>query len=87
MTLTLIDRVRQVQHGGFVVRLAAKRLALAAELHRRRKLKKELASLSPRHLRDVGLTPDDVESACSRPLARDVATELHHKAMLRCGNW
>ncbi len=87
MTLILIERLRHVQHGATLVRLGTKIFTMAAELRRRKGIEKALARLSPRDLRDIGLTPNDIECVGSRPLAHDVATELHHKALLRCGNW
>lgn len=84
MTLTLIDRVRHAHHSDLPARLAAKAFALVAEICWYTITNKELVRLSQSDLRDIGLTPSD---AGSRPLAQDVATELHVQSQLRCRNW
>ena len=58
MTLTLIDRVRHAHHSALPARLAAKAFALAVEICRYRSTSKELARLSQKDLRDIGLAPE-----------------------------
>ena len=87
MTLVLKDRVSHIRHGDALVRFGATILAFAAELRRRHRIGEALSRLSPRHLRDIDLTPNDVKSVCARPLAQDAATELYYVARLRGGNW
>ena len=84
MTLTLIDRVRHAHHSALPARLAATAFALAVEICRYKSTSKELARLSQKDLRDIGLTPSDVGS---RPLAHDAATDLYVQSQLRCRNW
>jgi hypothetical protein len=84
MTLTLTDRVRHARHSALPARLAAKAFALAVEICRCTIANKEFARFSQSDLRDIGLTSSDVGS---RPLAQDVATELHVQSQLRRRNW
>jgi len=86
MTLIFNHRVPHVQREAVIVRFGAKIFSLVTELRRRRDTKKKLADLSPRDLQDIGLTPNDMQAVCARPLARDAATQLHYIAHLRCGD-
>lgn len=87
MALILNDRMARLQLGAVIVRFGAKIAALAAELHRRSEIRKALAGLSPRALRDIGLTPNYVKSVRAIPLAQDAANELHFITHLRSRNW
>lgn len=53
-----------------------------------RQAKRSLGALSDRHLRDIGLTRDDVTDICTRhPGSHHVVTDLAIRADLRAKNW
>jgi uncharacterized protein YjiS (DUF1127 family) len=87
MALVQIEQPRGAHPGIVFGHAGATILALVAELRRRRHLRKSLGRLSARALRDVGLTPNEVISVCSKPLSQDAATELHIIALVRSRNW
>ena len=83
MTLTLIKHVRHAELRTIPARRGTKVFALAAEFCRRLAIKRKLSRLKQRDLQDIGLTPTEIDLACSRPLAQDAATELYTQAWLR----
>lgn len=54
--------------------------------HRRRHLQKALR-VSEALLRDIGLTPDDVEEALNAPLDQGASDEVLRTVRARAGNW
>lgn len=87
MAQTTIDQTDHTQRAGVVSRIVAYVVRLLVEAHDRRAMKSALGGLSDRHLRDIGLTENDVTSAVSSPLAEDAAAELELKARQRSANW
>jgi hypothetical protein len=85
MALTYLEQTSPAKQAMFD-RLATMAIALAVEMRRRSKIRKSLAGLSPRSLRDAGLIAAEVEAACREPLSRNVCDELHVKAWLRSKN-
>lgn len=56
------------------------------EWQRRRQMQRALR-VSGALLRDIGLTPDDVEAASHAPLGQGASDEVLREAMARAGNW
>ncbi|WP_374430896.1 DUF1127 domain-containing protein [Tabrizicola sp.] len=54
---------------------------------RRRQMKISVGGLSEAMLRDIGLTPEDVEAALGAPLDQDASDAMLHEAVARAGNW
>ena len=53
----------------------------------RRAIKAGLVQLSEKHLRDIGLTQNDVSSIARTPLPSNGALELSSICKSRAGNW
>ena len=62
-------------------------MLLLGEFNRRRQVRSSCGRLSAALLRDMGVTPDDLEAALGRPLDRDASEELVREAVARVGNW
>jgi uncharacterized protein YjiS (DUF1127 family) len=62
-------------------------MLLLGEFSRRRQMKAACGPLSEALLRDIGLTPDDVEAALGAPLDQDASDALLREAVARAGNW
>lgn len=54
---------------------------------RRRQMKASVGGLSEELLRDIGLTPDDVEAALGAPFDHDASDAMLREAVARAGNW
>lgn len=76
---------RQIGRPQLLVPMAGMLFRLGA-WQRRRQLQKVLR-VSEVLLRDIGLTPDDVEAALDAPLGRGASDEVLREAMARAGNW
>jgi len=87
MTQTQFDQPSRVYLRILFVRLIGSCRASVAEMYTRRNIKKSLGNLSTRHLRDVGLIPDDVNAANSAFLSQEAVTDLGVRAQIRSGNW
>ncbi len=62
-------------------------MLLLGEFARRRQMKASCGSLTAEMLRDIGLTPEDVEAALGAPLDQDASDTLLRDAVARAGNW
>ena len=87
MTLIQTNQPARTLSNAIVHKIGTRFFALLAELRARREIRKALGKLSPRILRDIDLTQNDVESACLKPLSMRASTELPRTARLRSGNW
>ena len=87
MTLIHTNQPARTVGNAVVNKIGTKFFTLLAELRARKEIKKALGKLSPHILRDIDLTQNDVESACSKPLSMRASTELLRTARLRSGNW
>jgi len=87
--MTLVDTTRAARRfrPAFLLRLAAQCRAAVTELRDRRAIARSMARLSPRDLRDIGLTAKDVTGACSGSLSVDAAADLKATARRRSRNW
>lgn len=54
---------------------------------RRRQMKASVGGLSEDLLRDIGLTPEDVEAALGAPLDQDASDAMLREAVARAANW
>lgn len=68
-------------------RLAGRIRGIPAEARNRMKLRKDLGNLKAHHLRDIGLTEQDVISAGYVPLSCDAAEKLVQMARVQSSNW
>jgi uncharacterized protein YjiS (DUF1127 family) len=57
------------------------------EWKNRRRLRSVFGRLTAEHLKDMGLTLNDVDSVLLLPLSRDAECELRNIADGRSGNW
>lgn len=57
------------------------------EWQRRRQMRKAFGLASDTLLRDIGLTPDDLQEARSASLEADSSDTLLKAALARAGNW
>ncbi len=73
-----------IQH---LASLAAHTGRMLIEAAQRRKLRNSIGHLSARHLRDIGLTKQDVASIKQLPLPFSSARELSEAARAQAGNW
>lgn len=60
---------------------------LISQLASRWEVHQQMGKLSERHLRDIGLTPNDLQSISTMPLSVDAATELSVQARGQSRNW
>lgn len=67
--------------------LAAGVRQMLREATQRRKITASIANLSDKHLRDIGLTRNDVSSIARLPLPFSAAQDLSATARSRAGNW
>jgi uncharacterized protein YjiS (DUF1127 family) len=58
-----------------------------AEWGRRRQIRKAYGPISEVLLRDIGLTPHELEEALAAPMAEDASDALVRAAAARAGNW
>jgi uncharacterized protein YjiS (DUF1127 family) len=58
-----------------------------AERNRRRQIRKAYGPISEVLLRDIGLTPYELEEALAMPLDENVSDALLKAAVARAGNW
>ena len=87
MTLIQTNQPARAVGNAIVNKIGTKIFALLAELRARKEITKALGKLSPHILRDIGLTQNDVESACSNRLSKGASAELLRTAHQRFGNW
>ena len=59
----------------------------ASDLANRLAIKRDLTNLSERALRDIGLTPNDVDTIGQHSLSANVAVELETRALRQSRNW
>ena len=69
------------------VRLAARARQIVLEAIQRRRISTGIGHLSERHLRDIGLTRNDVSSIARLPLPFSAAHDFSETARSRAGNW
>lgn len=69
------------------VRLAARARQIVLEVIQRRRITTDICHLSEKHLRDIGLTRNDVSSIARLPLPFNAAHDLSRTARSRAGNW
>ena len=60
---------------------------LLGEWGRRRQIRSSCGGLSEALLRDIGVTPEDLEAALGQPLDHDASDEMQREALARAGNW
>ena len=58
-----------------------------AEWSRRRQIRKAYGPISDVLLRDIGLTPYELEEALAKPMAENASDALVRAAAARAGNW
>lgn len=87
MTLIRTNQPARAVGNAIVNKIGTRFFTLVAELRDRKEITKALGKLSPHILRDIGLTQNDIESACSKPLSKRASTELLRTARLRSSNW
>jgi hypothetical protein len=58
-----------------------------AEWNRRRQIRKAYGPISEVLLRDIGLTPYELEEALAMPLDENASDALLKAAVARAGNW
>ncbi len=57
------------------------------EWNRRRQMMVACGPLSADLLRDIGLTPEDLDAARGLPLHRDASEQLRREAAVQAANW
>lgn len=62
-------------------------LAQLAEALRRRQIRRSYGRMSDAQLRDIGLTPWELELALSQPLERDAGKALAEAARIEASKW
>ena len=87
MTQTTLHRTALRVLGTFLGRPIERLLALVHEWRTRRNIERSLGHLSNFHLRDVGLTKADVETACADSFDRSASRAIKCAAQNRIGNW
>jgi uncharacterized protein YjiS (DUF1127 family) len=87
MTYSLPSATRDDSLSGPAHQLAVRTIAKIAEWRRRRSLRNSLYSLSADKLRDLGLTPGDLDEVLSMTLTKDASKILREAAAKRSGNW
>lgn len=84
-----MDRTREM--AGVGRKVFAARFAQAAawfvEWRRRQEIRKARGLASAALLRDIGLTPDDLEEALAQPLDQEASEAMVKAAEARAGNW
>lgn len=60
---------------------------LIGQIVSRWEIHQQMGKVSERHLRDIGLTPNDLHSVSTMPLSVDAATELSVQALGQSRNW
>jgi uncharacterized protein YjiS (DUF1127 family) len=73
-------------HGVLVAPIVQAMLDLA-EWGRRRQIRKAYGPISDVLLRDIGLTPYELEDALAKPMAENASDALAKAAVARAGNW
>lgn len=58
-----------------------------AEWSRRRQMRKAYGPISDLLMRDIGLTPYELEAALAMPMAENASDALVRAAVARSGNW
>lgn len=84
-----MDRTRAVSQIGRGVLVApiVQAMFQLAEWGRRRQIRQAYGPISEILLRDIGLTPYELEEALAAPIAEDASDALARAAMARPGNW
>jgi uncharacterized protein YjiS (DUF1127 family) len=84
-----MDRTRSTLRAGrgMLAAPVAQVMFQLAEWGRRRQMLRAYGRADETLLRDIGLTPDDLADALSRPLVEDASDALLKAAVARAGNW
>ena len=61
--------------------------SLVSQIVSRWEIHQQMGKVSERHLRDIGLTPNDLHAISTMPLSVDAATELSVQALGQSRNW
>ena len=82
-----MERARTMGRVGVLAAPVAEALIRLGEWRRRRQLRKAFGLTSETLLRDIGLTPDDLQEALSASLEGASSEALLKAALARAGNW
>jgi uncharacterized protein YjiS (DUF1127 family) len=84
-----MDRTRTIAHAGrrLLVAPIVQVMLQLAEWTRRRQIRRAYGPISEVLLRDIGLTPYELEEALALPMAEDASDALFKAAVARAGNW
>jgi uncharacterized protein YjiS (DUF1127 family) len=84
-----MDRTRTISQTGRGVLVApiVQAMFQLAEWNRRRQMRQAYGAISEVLLRDIGLTPYELEEALAAPMAEDASDVLVRAAAARAGNW
>lgn len=84
-----MDRTRRMATAGRGVLVApiVRAMSDLAEWSRRRQIRKAYGPISDVLLRDIGLTPHELEEALAKPMAKNASDALVRAAAARAGNW
>jgi uncharacterized protein YjiS (DUF1127 family) len=84
-----MDRTRTMAQAGRGVLVApiVQAMFQLAEWSRRRQIRQAYGPISETLLRDIGLTPHELEEALAKPMTEDASDALVRAAVARAGNW
>lgn len=82
-----MERARAFGWAGVLVAAVAETLSWLGEWQRRRQMRESFGMTSETLLRDIGLTPDDLQDALCAPLEDNSSEVLLRAALSRAGDW